>query len=98
MWLTADDSLVRARVHTAGRYEAATGGEKVLMDKFLARTERYQALMVEAVDRLGLARVDAGDGQSAAELADTVLAAVDAQTALGRAVAGDGRSGECGGE
>jgi hypothetical protein len=84
VWLTTDDSLVRARVHAAGRYEAATGQEQVLMDKFLARTERYQALMIDAIDRLGLARIDAGGGQSAAELADTVLAAVDAQTALGR--------------
>lgn len=84
VWLTTDDSLVRARVHSAGCYEAATGEEQVLMDKFLARTERYQALMIEAIDRLGLACIDAGGGQSAEELADTVLAAVDAQTALGR--------------
>ncbi|KAB2589362.1 (d)CMP kinase [Streptomyces arboris] len=88
VWLATDDSLVRARVHAAGRYEAATDEERALMDKFLARTERYQALMNDAIDRLGLARVDAGGGQSAAELADTVLAAVDAQTAPGRSSAG----------
>ncbi|MFD7746566.1 (d)CMP kinase [Streptomyces sp. NPDC059698] len=84
VWLTADDSVVRARVRAAGCYEAATGEERALMDRFLARTERYQALMIEAVDRLGLTRIDAGDGRSAEELADTVLAAVDAQTAPGR--------------
>ncbi|MEI7029482.1 hypothetical protein [Streptomyces pratensis] len=88
VWLTADDSLVRARVHAAGSYEAAAEAERVLMDKFLARTERYQALMVEAVDRLGLARIDAGGGQSAEEVAGTVLAAVDAQTVLGRSSTG----------
>ncbi|MFD3851857.1 hypothetical protein ACFWVB_39230 [Streptomyces microflavus] len=54
------------------------------MDKFLVRTERYQALMIEAIDRLGLARIDAGGGQCAAELAGTVIAAVDTQTSLGR--------------
>lgn len=84
VWLTADASVVRARVHAAGSYETALDEEQVLMDKFLARTERYQTLMIEAVDRLGLERIDAGDGRPAAELADVVLAAADAQTAVGR--------------
>ncbi|MFI5723182.1 hypothetical protein [Streptomyces cyaneofuscatus] len=84
VWLTAADSVVRARVHAAGRYEAATDQEQALMDRFLARTERYQTLMTEAVDRLGLHRIDAGRGQSAGELADMVIAAADAQTAVGR--------------
>ncbi|MGW4909062.1 hypothetical protein [Streptomyces sp. NPDC004270] len=88
VWLTADDAVVRARVHAAGRYEAATDEEQRLMDKFLARTERYQTLMIDAVDRLGMDRVDAGGGRSAAELADTVLAVVDAQNAVGRSSAG----------
>lgn len=56
------------------------------MDKFLARTERYQTLMTDAVDRLGLERIDAGGGRSATELADTVLAAAGAQTTVGQAV------------
>ncbi|MER5897796.1 hypothetical protein [Streptomyces sp. NPDC001876] len=87
-WLTTDDTQVRARIHAAGCYEAAADEERVLMDKFLARTERYQTLMIEAIDRLGLARIDAGGGQSAEELADLVLAAIDAQTALGRSSTG----------
>ncbi|MFD7296436.1 hypothetical protein ACFV9W_24380 [Streptomyces sp. NPDC059897] len=84
VWLHADDSVVRARVHAAGRYEAATGEEQALMDKFLARTERYQSLMLDAIDRWGLDRIDAGRGQSAVELADTVIAAADAQVTVGR--------------
>ncbi|MEU5655170.1 hypothetical protein ABZ802_06090 [Streptomyces sp. NPDC047737] len=84
VWFTADASVVRARVHAAGCYETALGEEQVLMDTFLARTERYQALMREAVERLGLEHIDAGGAQSAAELADLVLAAADAQTAVGR--------------
>ncbi|MFE5027740.1 hypothetical protein ACFRAO_31540 [Streptomyces sp. NPDC056656] len=84
VWLTTDDAVVRARVHAAGRYEAATGAERRLMDKFLARTERYQTLMIDSLDRLGMDRIDAGGGRSAAELADSVLAAVDAQNAVGR--------------
>ncbi|MEV7030201.1 hypothetical protein AB0N99_08230 [Streptomyces sp. NPDC093272] len=88
VWLTADESLVRSRIHTAGCYEAATGKEQVLMDKFLARSVRYQRIMSDAVDRLAMDRIDAGDGRSVAELADAVLAAADAQSAVGRSSSG----------
>nr|WP_308294411.1 hypothetical protein [Streptomyces sp. XM4193] len=89
VWLTADASLIRARIHAAGHYETATGGERELMDKFLARSERYQALLTDALGGPGPALIDAGggrsaaeagSGRSAAELAAAVLAAVDAQT------------------
>ncbi|MFE4575658.1 hypothetical protein [Streptomyces chartreusis] len=70
--VTTDDSAVRARVHAAGCYGAATNEEQVLMDKFLACTERYQTLMIDGIARLGLDRIDAGGGQSATELADIV--------------------------
>lgn len=84
VWLTADDAVVRARVHAAGRYEGATEEERRLMDVFLARTKRYQALMTDDVDTLGMDRIDAGDGRTVAALADSVLAAVHAQRAVGR--------------
>ncbi|MFD3479029.1 hypothetical protein [Streptomyces sp. NPDC058695] len=84
VWLTTDDAVVSARVRAAGRYEAASDAERRLMDKFLARTERYQTLMIDALDRLDMDRIDAGGGRSVAELADLVLAAVDAQNAVGR--------------
>ncbi|MEU8206333.1 hypothetical protein [Streptosporangium sp. NPDC049046] len=84
VWLTADDAVVRARVRAAGRYEVATGDERHLMDSFLARTERYQSLMLEVVDRLGLDRIDTGGGRSVAELVDSVLSVVSVQNAVGR--------------
>ena len=83
VWLTADHAVVRARIHDAGRYEAATDEERQLMDKFLARTERYQALMLDAVQELGLDRIEV-DGRSVEELADAVLTTVQAQYAIGR--------------
>jgi hypothetical protein len=79
VWLTADDAVVCARVHAAGHYADATDEERHLMDKFLARTRRYQTLMLDAVDMLGLDRIDSGGGRSVAELVDLVLATVDAQ-------------------
>jgi len=79
VWLTADHAVVRHRVHRCGHYAVATDEERHLMDKFLARTESYQTLMVRAVDRLGLYRVDGGDGRPVTEVADAVLAAVGEQ-------------------
>ncbi|MGX1474771.1 UNVERIFIED_CONTAM: 2-phosphoglycerate kinase [Streptomyces canus] len=74
VWLTADEDVVRARIRASGHYDAATEQERFLMDKFLARSVRYQSLMVEAVDRLGLARVGVGKDRSVSEVADAVLA------------------------
>ncbi|USC49027.1 AAA family ATPase [Streptomyces filamentosus] len=86
VWLTADDTVVRDRVRAAGRYEEATEGERLLIDRFLARTDRYQALMVDAVDALGLDRIDTGGGRTVAEPADAVLTAAAAQARPGRGV------------
>ncbi|WP_179886799.1 AAA family ATPase [Streptomyces sp. st77] len=83
VWLTADATVVRDRVRAAGRYKEATEGERLLIDRFLARTDRYQALMVDAVDALGLDRIDTGGGRTVAALADAVLAAVEGQSRPG---------------
>ncbi|ALU98096.1 hypothetical protein WQO_14250 [Streptomyces globisporus C-1027] len=87
VWLTADDTVVRDRVRAAGRYKEATAGERRLMDRFLDRTVRYQELMVDAVEALGLDQIDTGGGRTVAELADAVLTAAAAQARPGR---GDG--------
>ncbi|MFJ4826387.1 hypothetical protein ACIP5L_24275 [Streptomyces bacillaris] len=79
VWLTADDAVLRGRVRAAGRYEEAMAGERLLMDRFLARTVRYQELTLAAVDALGLDRVDGGGGRTVAEVADAVLAVAGAQ-------------------
>ncbi|WP_249126170.1 AAA family ATPase [Streptomyces sp. A2-16] len=76
VWLTADEDVVRARIRAAGRYDEASRAERALMDTFLARSVRFQELMVEAVDRLGRARVDVRDGMAVPEVADAVLAQV----------------------
>ncbi|MFF9347083.1 hypothetical protein [Streptomyces sp. NPDC014734] len=93
VWLTAEDAVVRARVRAAGGYATATTGERRLMDAFLARTERFQELVLRAVDRWGLERVEVEEGRSVAELADAVLACADAQEAVGRPSAGRGPGG-----
>ncbi|MDN0201171.1 hypothetical protein [Streptomyces sp. S.PNR 29] len=79
VWLTADDAVLSDRVRASGRYEESTDDERHLMDKFLARSVRFQALMTEAVEGHGLVRLDTG-GRSVAEVAEAVLAAVGAQS------------------
>lgn len=81
VWLTADEAVLRARVHTGGRYEAATAEERALMDSFPAPTERCQSLMVEALDELGLDRIDTGAGRTVAALVESVLDVVAEQGA-----------------
>ena len=74
VWLTADATVLRDRIHTAGDHAGATADERALVDKFLARTLRYQELVLADVTRLGLPSVDVG-GRSVPEVADAVLAA-----------------------
>ncbi|MFJ8536980.1 AAA family ATPase [Streptomyces sp. NPDC093591] len=80
VWLTADGTVLRERMRASARYGQLADRERCLVDKFLARTERYQELMAQAVDRHGLVRIDTA-GRSAAEVADLVLAAVDVRAA-----------------
>lgn len=72
VWLTAAEDTIRDRIHADGAYATATVGERALMDKFLARSIRFQQLVLADVERLGLRHV-AVDGRSVAEVADAVL-------------------------
>ena len=73
VWLTADDDTIRERIHDSGEYSAASANERALMDKFLARSVRFQQLLLADVERFGLRRVEV-DGRSVAEVADAILA------------------------
>ncbi|MFE6162490.1 hypothetical protein ACFQ7F_26650 [Streptomyces sp. NPDC056486] len=89
VWLTAEDAVIRARMHEGSRYNEVTTEERHLIDQFLARTLRYQALMRDDVDRTGLDHIDVkSDCRSPEELADAVLTAVAAQYAIGRSAIG----------
>ncbi|TQN30455.1 hypothetical protein FHX37_0333 [Haloactinospora alba] len=76
VWLTADDTVLRSRIHAESRYEDATSERQRLVDAFLARAARYQRHVVDSLDRLGLDRIDTGHARPVTELADRVLATV----------------------
>ncbi|MES5819980.1 hypothetical protein [Streptomyces sp. RG80] len=69
VWLTVDDEVLGARM----RESEPPAEQRPLVDKFLARSVRYQRLMVESVDAHGLCRIDTAD-RGVAELVDAVLA------------------------
>jgi hypothetical protein len=72
VWLTADGAVIRDRIHESGGYATATDDERALMDKFLARSIRFQELMMADVERLSLPHIHQ-DGRSVRELADLIL-------------------------
>jgi 2-phosphoglycerate kinase len=75
VWLTADEGVIRDRIRTAGRYAEASEQERLLMDKFLARTLRYQAEMRADIARLALRTIDSGADEPVTKLVDAVFAA-----------------------
>lgn len=66
---------LRKRMRASAGYEELTERERYLVDRFLARAERFQSLMAQAVDGHGLAHIDIG-GRTVTEPADVVLTAV----------------------
>jgi 2-phosphoglycerate kinase len=72
VWLTADDAVLQSRIRAAGDYRNATADERALMDKFLARTVRFQELVLADVHQLGLVHIQ-HNGRSISDLTELVL-------------------------
>jgi 2-phosphoglycerate kinase len=88
VWLTADEHALSTRMHAASHYDQLPAQGRLLVDKFLARTLRYQQLVREAVARLSLDHIDTSSGRPPEKLAEAVLAAAAAQHAVGRSALG----------
>ena len=73
MWLTAEPALITRRMHAESGYEARDAEGRRLIDAFLARTLAYDAAMMEAVRRLRLPFVEAGEGETTEGLAARCL-------------------------
>jgi len=58
LWLTASDDLFQTRIYASSEYDALKSDERMLVDKFLARTILYNERMLQAVSRLELAHVE----------------------------------------
>jgi 2-phosphoglycerate kinase len=70
LWLTAPPALVEARMHAESGYAERDAEGRRLIDNFLARTKRYDELMMKAVRELGLPFIEVGEGETAEALAE----------------------------
>ncbi len=71
IWLTASSpETLRERIYSASRYADLSDDEKVLVDQFVGRTERYNELMLTAVRRLDFALIDVDSTSSLNELVE----------------------------
>lgn len=60
IWLTASRNVFETRIKRESDFENKIGRDREMIEKFLARTLRYDEKMRRAVDRLGLTRLDVG--------------------------------------
>ncbi|MHA6780554.1 hypothetical protein ACVGOW_06080 [Pseudonocardia saturnea] len=72
-WLVADAAALGARVRAVSGFADRTAGEKLLIERFLGRTTRFDDLLREDVGRSGLGALDVGAGQSVDELVERIL-------------------------
>jgi 2-phosphoglycerate kinase len=73
LWLTASNNLLQKRIYNASQFGEATAREKMMIQKFLERTYRYNQHMMEAVNRLGLVSINIEAISSLDELSDICL-------------------------
>lgn len=73
LWLTASDALLQGHIYAGSAYDRAPPEARFLIDKFLARTLRYNELMLRAIERLGLPWLNVEEADSLDDLADRAL-------------------------
>lgn len=74
VWLTADDALFDDRIRDESRFDQASTEGRHLIERFAARTRRYDAVMMQAVRRLALPFVTVSGETSTAEVVDACCA------------------------
>lgn len=68
VWLTASGSVLRDRIYSASRFGELPAREKIIVERFLGRTEQFDQLILSAVSSLGLTSIDTSANPSIAEL------------------------------
>lgn len=96
VWLTADAGVLTTRMHAGCHYDRMPARDRPPVDKFLARTLRYQTMMLDTVTQLRLDHLDTGTDRSPEDLAAAVLAVAEAQVGVGRAARAQARPHDTG--
>jgi shikimate kinase len=79
VWLTASADVLRDRIYSASRFDELAPEEKVIVEKFLGRTNQYDQLMLSAVTSLGLTSIDTSAAPATEELMEQCLRHVGIQ-------------------
>lgn len=74
LWLTAGADAFRTRIYASSAYETQSPRGKRMIDRFLARTEAFDAHVVDAARRCDLDTVDTVSFPGQRELAEHCLA------------------------
>jgi hypothetical protein len=77
IWLTASNDFFQARIYQASQVEEATVQGKMMIQKFLERTYRYNEQMMDAIKRLGLVSINVESVSSLNELSHICLEALN---------------------
>jgi 2-phosphoglycerate kinase len=72
VWLTASDAFLRDRIEIESGYDAATPDGRHLIDRFIERNNRLDAVLRSAAREAGLPFVNV-EGRSVAEVADACI-------------------------
>lgn len=81
VWLTGGDELFAQRIRDASAYAHRSATERQMIDAFLERTLRFNALTTAAVRQHGLSAVEVRPGVQVEETAATCLAVLAQQDA-----------------
>jgi shikimate kinase len=76
VWLTASAAVLRDRIYSASRFSERTAEEKVMVDKFLGRTDRYDELILRAVNSHGFVSIDTSMAPPTSDLVEQCLQAM----------------------
>ncbi len=73
IWLTASDGFLKGRIYSSSNYQEKTLEEQKLIDKFLARTLRYNEIMMKQIHDYTLPYLNVEDFSNIDELADQCI-------------------------
>lgn len=82
-WLVTDRELLQRRIHGESGYAAKVAQERALIDKFLARTLRYNELLEDNLRTFGLTGVRVAGDIDVLDLAELCLAEALANRRIG---------------
>jgi 2-phosphoglycerate kinase len=74
VWLTGNDRLIQSRIYYESRYDTAGEWSRLMIDKFLERSRRFNRIIEEGVRQFRLPRVEVTEDMPAEQVAERVLA------------------------